>query len=421
MKPGAPKFLLHRYNNQIMAIPIKIKLAAPFVIGATLLINIHSAFSQNASISVKYRHRAEKMYADIWARYRVPAYRGLFSENFPSNKADALNYFQGNGVKEKEVSFLWPFSGVFSATNALVKIPSERQKYLPYLDSLAIGMETYRDSTRLPVGYQAYPARFEKADRYYDDNGLVGIEYMEAWFNTADPIYLERAKVVFKFIQSGWDNQLGGGVYWLEGHKDQKPACSNGMALLVALKLYKATHNPEYLTWGKKFYDWMKNNLSNPDGVFWNDKKTADGSVNQTYWTYNSGSMLEASVLLYQFTNTKGYLDEAQLIAKNTYKHFSNEKHDPHLGMRIDLPWFVTVLFRGYDALYQIDGNYTYIAAINKDLNYAWLNTRDKYGFLTKTWTNDAKEMSKPKWLLDEACIAELYARVSLLQSERHH
>jgi len=403
-----------------MKITVKMKLVAACMAG-TVLIMTKPVFSQNAKISVEYQNRAEKIYADIWTHYRVPAYPGLFSENFPSNKNDTLNYFQGNGVKEKEVSFLWPFSGVFSAANVLVKIPSERGKYLPYLDSLATGMQDYRDTTRSPVGYQAYPRKFEKDDRYYDDNGLVGIEYMEAYFNTKNPVYLKRAKVVFKFIQSGWDDELGGGVFWLEGHKDQKPACSNGMALLVALKLYKATKDPEYLTWGKKFYDWMKKNLSNPDGVFWNDKKTADGSVNQTYWTYNSGSMLEASVLLYQFTHTKSYLDEAELIAKNTYRHFSGEKHDPHLGMRIDLPWFLTVLFRGYDALYHADGDYTYIAAINKDLDYAWQNTRDQYGFLTKSWTNNTKEIEKPKWLLDEACIAELYARLSLLESERHH
>jgi len=29
-------------------------------------------------------------------------------------------------------------------------------------------------------------------------------------------------------------------------------------------------------------------------------------------------------------------------------------------------------------------------------------------------------QMKKPKWLLDEACIAELYARLSILESGRH-
>jgi len=390
------------------------------LIGAFVLINALPANGQE-KLSAKYLHRAKKMYTDIWQYYRVPAYTALFSENFPSNKKDSLNYFQGNKIKEKEVSFLWPFSGVFSATNVLFKIPGERRKYMPYLDSLAIGMEQYRDDKREPTGYQAYPSAFEKDDRYYDDNGLVGIEYAEAYLNTRNPVYLNRAEVAFKFIISGWDSQLGGGVYWVEGHKDQKPACSNGMALLVALKLYKATKDTSYLNWGKRFYMWMKINLSNPDGVFYNDKKTADGSLNKTYWTYNSGSVLEASVLLYKFTREKAYLDEAELIAKSTFRHFSDVKHDPHLNIWIDTPWFVAVLFRGYAALYEIDKNFSYIDAIAKDINYSWNNSRDQYGFVTKSWTNNPQELEKPKWLLDEACIAEMYARLSLLESGRHH
>lgn len=389
------------------------------LIVAFVSMNVQGASGQEKPSS-KYLHRAEKMYADIWKQYRVPAYTGLFAENFPSSKNDSLDYFQGNKVKEKEVGFLWPFSGVLSATNALLKIPGERKKYIRYLDSLATGMEQYNDDKRQPAGYQAYPSAFEKDDRYYDDNGLVGIEYLEAYFNTKNPVYLTRAKVVFKFIQSGWDNKLGGGVYWVEGHKDQKPACSNGMALLVALKLYKATNDTAFLNWGKRYYYWMKNNLSNPDGVFYNDKKTVDGSVNETYWTYNSGSVLEASVLLYHFTGNKEYLNEAELIARSTYTHFSEVKHDPHLNIWIDTPWFVAILFRGYEALYKVDKNYSYILAIEEDVNYAWDNARDQYGFVTKSWTNDPSELKKPKWLLDEACIAEIYARLSLLERKRN-
>ncbi len=390
----------------------KVKLVIWFLSGALLSTN---AVAQQSTLSKEYQNRAEKMYSAIWKYYRAPAYPGLFTENFPSNQKTKLDYFQGEKVETKAVSFLWPFSGIFSATNVLLKVPGKHELYKPFLDSLVTGMEKYRDTTRVPTGYQAYPVEFEKADRYYDDNGLVGIEYLEAYFNTNNPVYLNRAKTVFKFIISGWDNQLGGGVYWLEGHHDQKPACSNGMAMLVALKLYKATNDTAYLNWGKRFYNWMKTNLSDPDNVYWNDKKVKDGSINKIYYSYNSGSMLEASVLLYQFTNDKVYLKNAEQIAKNTFDHFNKANHDPQLSMKIDLPWFMTVLFRGYEALYKIDNNYSYIEAISKNLDHAWQNSHDQYGFLTKSWTNKPAELNKPKWLLDEACIAELYARLSLL------
>jgi predicted alpha-1,6-mannanase (GH76 family) len=49
------------------------------------------------------------------------------------------------------------------------------------------------------------------------------------------------------FILSGWDDEYEGGVSWLEGVRDQKPACSNGKAMVLALKLYEATGDSYYL------------------------------------------------------------------------------------------------------------------------------------------------------------------------------
>jgi len=390
----------------------------PYCIGFLLFACSNQASAQKNS--KMYLQRAETMYLDIWKHYRA-AQVCLFTENFPSVQKDTLTYMLGGGVKEKKVSFLWPFSGVFSATNVLLKIPKARQKYINYLDTVFIGIKTYQDSSRLPVGYQAYPVMYEKADRYYDDNGLVGIDYMEAYFNTKNPAYLNGAKNVFKFILSGWNEQLGGGVTWLEGHNDQKPACSNGSDLLVALKIYQGTKDVYYLNWSKKFYSWMYENLrDSTTGIYSNDKKL-NGKVNRTFYTYNSGFMLEAAVLMYQFTNDKQYLIQAKQLAKDAFVHFNKIPHSDKLTMKIDLPWFVTVLFRGYEALYKQDKDYQYIAAIEKDLNYAWENSRDKSGFVTHSWTPDAAELKKPKWLLDEACIAELYARLSILEKERNN
>jgi mannose/cellobiose epimerase-like protein (N-acyl-D-glucosamine 2-epimerase family) len=370
-------------------------------------------FAQGLTDKKTCRQRAEKMYQLIWEHYRVKKYIGLLSENFPADTQTKLDYFQGDAVKQKEVSFLWPFSAMMSATNALLHIPGERKHYLNYLDSLTAGMEAYKDSVRKPAGYQAYPAGLEHSDRYYDDNGLVGIEYAEAYRNTKDPAYLQKAETVFKFILSGWTDELGGGVYWVEGHTDQKPACSNGMDMLVALKIYTATKDTFYLNWGLRFYNWMNADLKSPNGLYYNDKKTKNGDINPTFYSYNTGSMLEASVMLYQITHERKYLDAAQATARDAFSYFHNQKHDDHLNIRIDLPWFMTVLFRGYEALYKVDNDPQYINAIHHDLDYAWQYTRDKYGLLTHDWTANPSLVKKSKWLLDEACIAELYARLS--------
>ena len=123
--------------------------------------------------------------------------------------------------------------------------------------------------------------------------------------------------------------------------------------------------------------------------------------------------------MLYHFTGEKQYLQQAKQLAADSYKYYTSVPHDKNLELHIDLPWFVTVLFRGYEALYKVDGNYRYVAAIEHDLNYAWANARDKRGFTTHSWLPKPNELNKPKWLLDEACIAELYARLSILQNNK--
>jgi uncharacterized protein YyaL (SSP411 family) len=389
------------------------------MVACAAILGAGSASAQKPSTaptSEDYGQRAEQFYKKVWTCYRVPKH-GLFSEYYPQQHNDTLTYMQQENVTSKEVSYLWPFSGLFTSTSVLMQLPGKKKTYQSYLDSMVSAIEKYRDTSRHPAAYQAYPAYLEKVDRYYDDNGLVGIDYLQAYQVAPRPEYLAKAKDAFRFILSGWSDQLGGGVTWLEGHGDQKPACSNGMATLLALKLYGATKDKNYLDWGKRFYTWMYKNLRDSAGLYVNDRKTADGSLNKTYWTYNSGSMLEAAVLLYKFTGDKAYLSEAQRIAAASHSFFGQKLADGRTSI-LDLPWFVLVLFRGYEALYHVDGNPKYLQTIISNVDYAWQKARDQYGLIYNNWNALVDETKTPKWLLDEACMVEFYARIALLKQK---
>lgn len=366
----------------------------------------------------EYAKKAKYMYDKVYSLYRVP-HHGLFSEHYPSEFKADLTYFEGGARQANETSYLWPYSGMCSATTIMAQLPKIGKTYKTYIDTMAIGMEMYKDTTRTPFGYQAYPAKLQLVDRYYDDNGLVGIDYVEFYMLTKNKTYLQRSKDVFRFILSGWDEVLGGGVTWLEGHRDQKPACSNGKATVLALKLYEATGDKYYLDWGKKFYGWMYSNLrdSSDFGIYWNDRKTETGIVNKTPYTYNTGTMLQAAVMLYQFTKDASYLKEAQHLAEGSFRYFGKKQPDGRV-LVADLPWFVVVLFRGYEALYYVDGNDKYINAIIETADYAWSNARDKHGLIYNDWNGKNDEYSSAKWLLDESCMAELYGRIALIKSK---
>lgn len=362
-----------------------------------------------------YLDKAEAMFDKVWNNYRVKEY-GLFSEYYPNSYKPDLTYFQDSSRKAQQVSFLWPMSGVFSAVNLLAEMNPAR--YAVYRDSMVQAVEMYYDNQRTPSGYQAYPVCFEQVDRYYDDNGLVGIDYIDAYRASREPAHLAKAKEIMDFILSGWDERYGGAVSWLEGHKDQKPACSNGKATVLALKLYEETREPEYLEWGLRFYNWMKEYLYDDSlHIVWNALLTEKGEIQKHAYTYNTGTMIQAAVRLFRITGEQPYLEEARQMAEGSFRYYVKVTPEgvPYIS---DLPWFVTVLFRGYQELYEIDGNPKYVNAILESADYAWEHARDVSGFIYNDWTGRKDEKNKPKWLLDESCLIEIYARAAIIRKE---
>ncbi|MDD4698064.1 MAG: glycoside hydrolase family 76 protein, partial [Fermentimonas sp.] len=326
-----------------------------------------TAFSSELKGHTTYKDKAVEMFQLAWELYRVPEY-GLFAEYYPSKHKPNLTYFNDSYRQPQEVSYLWPMSGIFSS--AVLMGSMDPEKYGVYIDSMVLAMEEYYDTSRVPFGYQAYPVRFEKVDRYYDDNGLVGIDYVDSYMVTEDPRYLEKAKQVMTFILSGWDDRFEGAVPWLEGVDDQKPACSNGKTLVLALKLFEATGDRYYLDLGIRFYDWMDKYLKDPErGVVWNSLSTVTAEVVPDLYTYNTGTLLQAAVALYRFTGDNDYLNDAEFLAEGSYNVFFKftDEGIPYIS---DLPWFNLVLFRGYHDLYDVTKNSKYVDTMIKGLDY---------------------------------------------------
>jgi predicted alpha-1,6-mannanase (GH76 family) len=197
---------------------------------------------------------------------------------------------------------------MFSAANAIAKIPVNKAGVLLKLGNVIKGLENYYDSERKPEAYQALPGFAGGSDRFYDDNEWLGIDFLEAYELTHYQEYLQKAEAIFEFITSGWSYELGGGIYWCEQKKDTKNTCSNAPASIMALKLYTITGKVDYLDWGIKLYEWTLKNLQAPDGVFW-DNINLEGKVDERKYTYNSGTMMHAAALLYKITSNDKYLN----------------------------------------------------------------------------------------------------------------
>lgn len=360
--------------------------------------------------------RADSLLNTILTLYQVPKY-GLLMETYPRNPKQQITYTANSdaNLTQQEVSFLWPYSAMVSGCVSMYKI-SKADKYKELMDKqIKPGLDLYWDNTRKPACYQSYPTFTGKNDRYYDDNDWIALDCCDYYEATGKQEYLDKAIALHRYIYSGWSDELGGGIYWCEQKRTSKNTCSNAPATVLCLKLYKLTKDEKYLKQAEETYEWTKTNLRDPeDFVYW-DNISLEGQIGYAKYTYNSGQMIQAGVLLYQITGKEAYLQDAQQTAKGAYEYFCRLQQTPKGEMRFypDSPWFNVILFRGLKALYQTDHNPTYIKAMIDNADFAWRWTRDSNGLFSNDWSGNKSNQFKS--LLENACMIELFAEISEL------
>ncbi len=123
--------------------------------------------------------------------------------------------------------------------------------------------------------------------------------------------------------------------------------------------------------------------------------------------------MLEAAMMLYGFTRQQKYYRDAKQTAESAYHYFGRPQKDMRSEF-CDLPWFATVLFRGYAALYAVDKDPVYLKAIMARVDHAW-NNRDRYGLLNHNWSDKRDEAGKPNGCWTKPALPSCMRRMALL------
>ncbi|NMA73823.1 MAG: alpha-1,6-mannanase [Bacteroidales bacterium] len=355
---------------------------------------------------------AETTLHAIYDKYGV-ANENLLRENYPFDEDYTATYLDDSDAgPSNKYSFLWPYSGMFSAANALYGLTRD-SKFLEMIeDKVLPGLEEYFDTERHPFAYSSYITRAPLSDRYYDDNIWIGIDFVDLYLMTSDPVYLDKAQTVWYFLSSGLDEKLGGGIYWVEQNKASKNACSNAPAAVFALKLYLATKDDKFLKLATDLYHWTKEHLQDKEDLLYYDNIRLDGSVDKKKYSYNSGQMLQAAALLYNITKDETYLVEAEGLADSCHKRFFHDFNEETSSFKIpnggDV-WFTAVMCRGFLELYQINKEVTYINSIIRSLKHAWNHMQDENGLFGTDW--EGKDDQTVKWLLTQAAMVEMYAK----------
>ncbi|MGV3616517.1 MAG: glycoside hydrolase family 76 protein [Fimbriimonas sp.] len=239
----------------------------------------------------------------IRSEYRLP--NGLYADSIDAGKQSGPAFNWGVGV--------W-----LTALNAAAKADPAWEKDLR---AYVQGTRVYWNDKGPVPGYDVLPGP-KDVDRYYDDNMWMVMALCDASDILKDKQVLDWAEDTLKYVLSGEDDKLGGGIYWHEPKKESKNTCSNGPAAAACLAIYEKTKNPSYLESAKRLYAWTKKNLQDPaDGLFW-DNIHLNGKVEKTKWSYNTALMIRTAAELGRITGEKRYHDEAETMAQASEKRW---------------------------------------------------------------------------------------------------
>ena len=271
---------------------------------------------------------------------------------------------------------LWPFCNAWSATTTLATLGRDRRP-AQFLPSFLQGLAAYSrqgSASRIQTGeayFEASVVRHESGggDIFFDDNAWLGLSLVRQFELMGDPRAGQLATRVLRFLTSGWsksgDWKSPGGIPWTSsGGALSRNTCSNAPAAELATRVFMHTNDASHLRWATQIYDWVRASLFDPGTHLYFDRISPEGTVEETYWSYNQGSMIGAGVLLYRSTGEASYLVEAQETASGAVRMFTLE------GLVEQGPAFNAILFRNLFMLGQHapDARYRATAASYGDL-----------------------------------------------------
>lgn len=194
-----------------------------------------------------------------------------------------------------------------------------------------------------------------------------------------------------------------GGMFWCwhpiktpnpnNSEHDGKMACINFPTVIAAMTLYNCVPgNREipnedekplyqtkvgYLEKAKKIYNWGINNIFDKETGKVADSKHGNGNPNWKAHVYNQATFIGASVLLYQATNERVYLENAILAADYTVKVMSKEKGILPFESGIEQGIYTAIFAQYMDMLVHNCKQSQYLPFLKYTIQEGWKN-RDK-------------------------------------------
>lgn len=379
-----------------------------------------------------------------------------------------------------DVASVWHYTAVMAMVSHMIEIADTEAKKQEYTDLYAelvdsldyykgtAPVTTYKGTSRVTYygvnrASRKNGANVAAEQAVYDDQMWIIMDLMDAYEYTGTEAYLTEAARLADICLDGWDvgvdadgNEYGG-ITWGPAYAT-KHTCSNAPLIepLVSIsEAYKALSDSDkttyYLNWAIKVYDWTNSHLRNSAGVFGDllgtsrelvdDKYVTTSqstSIDQTAYTYNTGSVLSGAAALYVATGESSYLNAAERLATLAYTTFRSTRSPSGEAYPVDLypitsqtTWFNTILLQGFidvayaemDKILQTGSGSVkclkYIQSMQESIDYAFENFNND-NFLPRNYAtgwDTSSEFDVNKNVMDQASAAQNYAMLSVFYS----
>ncbi|SDS32957.1 glycoside hydrolase family 76 protein [Actinopolymorpha singaporensis] len=290
----------------------------------------------------------------------------LYLEKYPHDPAD------------NAYSYLWPMREATAATIDLSIVPGTGSRFRSDVRDRFAGLSAYLNPDHDPPGYASYvvPPLGGGGDLFYDDNSIVGLEFVRRYLLENRLADRRRAEQIFDVLVGGWDTDTShacpGGMFWVDATWTSIRAANvTGLTAELAAHLYELTRDKSYLDWAERLYDWNRTCLRSSEGLYQNDI-SLDGTVNPTLWIYNSGAMIGAGALLHRATGDPRYLAQARTDAAAALDYWTD-------GNRYyDQPAvFNAIFFKNLMLLDSVRHDSRYRAVVEAYAEHVWGHNRD--------------------------------------------
>ncbi len=354
------------------------------------------------------RARAGELYTAMQSNYYLGTSQGsLYNETSPRARSNPYAY-------------LWPFYEAMAGTIDLFGVGAIDKREV---DDRLVGLTRYSRGSQ--EGYDSYPRSpyGSGGDRYYDDNAWVARAFIQLHRMGVQmsPSALSSAQDVFKFLETGWANDRGGGIYWVKDGSwnfDRGTGPTGGfakVALHLSALVPDSTQKAAYLARGAEAYDWVNANLLTKQGdyagkLYW-DKILGDNTIDTRYWSYNQGVMIGAGVLLARLDPAKEdqYLGQAMATADAAIAYYKS------VGWYSQPVIFNSLFFRNLlmlcGAITSAHPKYSsYLGAAQTFADTVWADTKvhnkQKHLIKFEEWTSAYKLREQAGMVQIYACLA---------------